>query len=649
MAARQSKSSRQDMADGLRERPLRDLVVRLKRRVEACGADPEHQRSATERLDFVVRKIGYWEVNRRDMPSLPNMPRFHPRPETGKSYSNIPIPARHRHLFNNRKQRTKKWCGSGHAAWCHYLATVEDEVAYYANPPEAATTTVPPTGDEDDFQTLEELKGRDETSIATMAMTLFRCDELDIEPAPLRALKARWKVCRGYLASVKKKKLKDIDFKTLAGFRADCGKKLKEGKSQRTVNGYLSAFRRVLRLCADYCEVKIPSAYREALRDFTKRDCGSIAKSLRKGSGFGRAEIIPMPAKMLRAWLLAVEDDPLHLALTMCSLNLAAGAADLSELTWENRNGAMSYPCVDLKEQVFITQRIKTFTTRWTTTRNGLRVIPMMKRTHAALEAWKGHREGIIDDLSERRALHERIKRAAKARRLRNEGLSHTDIAAELKTPVKSVADILKQPADRREKARSLAAKGYSLRDIVELTGFSKAAVSGYIRDMTVESKPKPRSNRQAIVTPDPNRIFFVPATGRPLVNTENGHSYMRTIFQAICAKAAIKRETDIEYGRVAPAKAGDFVLPKRNGHYIFRRTAATVAGMLGKVPERTLQNFLGHESPEMTRKYLHTPPSDYEGEKIHHDYRQRVRQTDDPIEAIEEFIEKLYDSMKRS
>lgn len=453
----------------------------------------------------------------------------------------------------------------------------------------------------------------------------------------------------GYLRSKNRTKRRDIDHKTLAEFREQCGKKLKDGKSQRTVNGYLSAFRRVLRFCADYCEVRIPSAYREALRDFTKRDCDSMAKSLRKGSGFGRAEIIPMPATMLRAWLRAVDDDPLHLALTMCSLNLAAGAADLSELTWENRTGAIPYPCVDLTNRVFITERIKTFTARWTTTHNGLRVIPMIQRTRAALEAWKRHREGIIVDLSERRAMHGRIKRAAKARRLSNEGLSHTDIAAVLKTPVKSVADILKQSADRREKARSLAAKGYSLRDIVELTGFSKAAVSAYIRDMSVECKPKPRSNRQAIVTPDPNRIFFVPATGRPLVNADTAHSYMRTIFKAICAKAGIKRETDIEYGRVAPAKAGEFMLPKRNAHYIFRRTAATVAGLLGKVPERTLQDFLGHEFPEMTREYLHTPPPDYQGVRIHHNYRMRVRQTDDPIDAIEEFIEKIYDSMKRS
>ena len=114
----------------------------------------------------------------------------------------------------------------------------------------------------------------------------------------------------------------------------------------------------------------------------------------------------------------------------------------------------------------------------------------MMQRTHAALKAWKQHRKDLIVDLSDRRTMHERMKRAATARRLSNEGLSHTEVAAVLKTPVKSVSDILKQPADRREKARSLAAKGYSLRDIVELTGFSKAAVSGYIRDMTVESKP---------------------------------------------------------------------------------------------------------------------------------------------------------------
>jgi len=532
----------------------------------------------------------------------------------------------------------------------HYLASVEDEVASYANPPGATTTTtVPPTEDGDDFQTLDELKGRNDTEIGTMVEILFRLLEQPGADVALDALKARWEVCLGYLATAERTKLKQIDYKTLAGFKTDCSTMLRAGKSLRTVNGYLSSFRRVLRLCADYCEVGIPSAYHEALKNFTKRECDSIAKSLRKGSGFGRAEVIPMPATMLRAWLFAVEDDPLQLALTMCSLNLAAGAVDLSELTWENRSGTTWYPCVDLEEKEFITERTKTFTTRWTTTRNGLRVIPMMRRTHAALEAWLQHREGMIVDLSKRRAMHERIKRAAKARRLRNEGLSHTDIAAALKTPVKSVADILKQPADRREKARSLAAKGYSLRDIVELTGFSKASVSTYIRDITANSTDKPRSNRHTIVTPDPNRVFFVPTTGRPLVNTETHHDYVDTIFKDVCVKAGIKREADILKGRVPQEKAGKLVLPMRNGHYIFRRTAATIAGMLGKVPERTLQNFLGHASPEMTRKYLHKPPSDYNGERIHHDYHINIHQTDDPIEAIEEFVETIYKSMNES
>jgi len=623
-------------------------VARLKRQIAGCGADSEHRRPATEKLDFVVGKIGYWKVNRRDMPSLPNMPRFHPNAETGKSYSNIPIPALHRHLFNNRKQRTKKWRGSGLVAWCHYLATVEDEVAYYADRPGAAATTIPPSGQEDAHRALEELKGRDDESIGVMATCLFRSGRLHIEPAPLKALDAQWKVCLGYLARQGRTKLKDIDYTTLAGWRADCGTMLKRGKSLRTVNGYLSAFRRVLRFCADHCEVRIPSGYCDALKDFTKQECDSMAKSLRKRSGFGRAEIIPMPAAMLRDWLRAVEDDPLHLALTMCSLNLAAGAIDLSELTWEDRSGAMAYPCVDTKRGEFITERIKTFTSRWTTIRDGLRVIPMMRRTRKALAAWQHYSEKLIADLSERRAMAERIKRATTARRLKCEGLSHAEIAASLNTPVSSVADILRQPADRREHARSLAARGYSLRDVVELTGYSKGCVSGYIRDITTNRK-KPRSNRHTMVTPDPNRVFFVPATGRPLVKSLTHSDYVDTIFKDICAKAGIKREADILRGRVPPAKSGEFFLPMRNGHYIFRRTAATIAGMLGKVSERTLQNFLGHNSPEMTRKYLHTPPSDYQGPRVHHDYRVRVRQTDDPIQAIEEFVEKVYGAMKRS
>ena len=116
MAAKQPKTVSQRATDGMRGRPLRDFITRLKRQVEGCEADAENRRLATEKLDSIVKRIGYWKVNRRDMPSLPKMPRFHPLPGSGKSYSNIPIPAPCRHLFGNRMQHTKKWRGSGHAA-----------------------------------------------------------------------------------------------------------------------------------------------------------------------------------------------------------------------------------------------------------------------------------------------------------------------------------------------------------------------------------------------------------------------------------------------------------------------------------------------------------------------------------------------------
>ena len=113
----------------------------------------------------------------------------------------------------------------------------------------------------------------------------------------------------------------------------------------------------------------------------------------------------------------------------------------------------------------------------------------------------------------------------------------------------------------------------------------------------------------------------------------------MRDVFKRVCSEAGIVREADILSKRTPPPKEGTFVLPVRNGHYIFRRTAATVAGMLGGVAERDLQNFLGHRSPEETRKYVRNPPPDYNGSRITPNYRIKLKASGDPIAAIEEFL----------
>jgi len=100
---------------------------------------------------------------------------------------------------------------------------------------------------------------------------------------------------------------------------------------------------------------------------------------------------------------------------------------------------------------------------------------------------------------------------------------------------------------------------------------------------------------------PDPNRVFFVPNTGLPLADRRKHRNFVRDLFDRICDRAGIAREKDGDKDR-SRASADGFVLPKGNGHYIFRRTAATVVGILRGVSESALQHFLGHKNPEMTR-----------------------------------------------
>lgn len=113
----------------------------------------------------------------------------------GKSYSNIPIPQEHRHVFNGRKQRTQKWSGAGIAAWCHYVAAVDEQVVYILDPPEAALTAAPPSSSSGGLNDLESLKGRTDSDIQVMVEVLFHCGipTRMISPKRLTSLRREWK------------------------------------------------------------------------------------------------------------------------------------------------------------------------------------------------------------------------------------------------------------------------------------------------------------------------------------------------------------------------------------------------------------------------------------------------------------------------
>ena len=630
----------------LRGGRLKAFVHRAKHAIAQCDADPEHRQLATDKLDAVLHTVPVWEINHPITPSLPKYPGFTPQPGAGRSFSRIPIPPEHRHLFKGQRQHTKRWTGVGIAAWCHYLAGVENEVEYFKNPPEARRRPAPPTNDTS--EALEQLKGRNNVHIQAMADLYFKSAKVArLSEEARRTIKGQWLIALGYLQRQGRVRVSQIDNNTLDAYRNFCARLIqKQKRSKKTTNDYLRTLRRILGFCRDYGRLDVPP-YTDLLCNFTDKEVLALSKEAGHGMGargFGKAEIIAMPAETIRAWLDVAEKDPFVYALTMCSLNLAAGAADLSDLVFDDTTLTNPLPCVDMKRKLFITKRHKTGVVRWTClTKEGDFAIPMMKRTYRTLKEWLRHREKLIAELTERRSLTERVERAAKARHMKDKGDGNARIAEELGVSVKYVSEILRQPADRRELSRSLAERGYSLRDITEITGFSKGSVSSYIRDITASRPRMPRSNRYAIISPDRNRVFFVPDTGRPLVNSSTRNDYVRNVFNRTCAEAGIVREVDVLAGRVPPPAPGTFVLPKRNGHYVFRRTAATVAGMLGGVPERELQNFLGHRSPEETRKYVRNPPPDYKGGRVSHDYRLELHERRDPVAVIEEFLDACF------
>ena len=626
----------------LRGTRLRGFVDKAKHLVSQCDADPEHRQLAADKLDVVVETVPVWEINHPVTPSLPKCPGFSPQAGAGRSFSRIPIPPEHRHLFKGQRQRTKRWRGSGVAAWCHYVADVENEVEYFKSPPAARRRPAPPA--DDASEALEQMMGRSNVHIHAMADLFFKSARVARLSEQARStIKGQWLIALGYLQRQGRVRLSQIDNNTLDAYRNFCARLIqKQKRSKKTTNDYLRTFRRILEFCRDYGKMDVPP-FNDLLCNFTEKEVLALSKRAGHGMGarrLGKAEIIAMPAETMRAWLDVAEKDAFVHALTMCSLNLAAGAADLSDLVFEDTTATNPLPCVDMKRKLFITKRHKTGVVRWTClTKEGDFAVPMMKRTHHALKAWLKDRDRLIAELTNRRGLTERVERAAKARAMKAGGASNSDIGEEIGVSAKYVSEILRQPSDRRELSRSLAQRGYSLRDIVETTGFSKSSVSGYIREIT-DSRPRlPQSNRFAIVTPDQNRVFFVPDTGRPLVNSNTRNDYVRNVFNRVCTQAGIIREVDILAGRVPPPAPRTFVLPKRNGHYIFRRTAATVAGMLGGVPERELQNFLGHKSPEETRKYVRTPPPDYNGDRASHHYRLELNDRRDPVAVIEEFL----------
>ncbi len=518
---------------------------------------------------------------------------------------------------------------------------MDEYIAYFANPPEAALVAAPANMKEilNDLETLEE---RQDADIQVMAEVLFQSREADdlTSEARLATLRRDWKMFLGYLIRKERTQIRKINRNTLRGFRSELAGVLKEQSLKlRTIDGYLAAARTVLRWCETDCNVKFP-AYSELLANFSQKEVTGLAKQAGYVPGnrkFGESEIIVWSTDALRAWLEAVMDDPFDYAWTMCSLNLAAGAADLSQLPVNDPTMTNGVPCVDMERKLFIASRSKTFEKRWTQIVDGDLVIPMMNRTHTAVGRWLAYRESLVAELSDRREMFRRIQRASEARRLAKEGRNYREIAATLDIPVGSVGGILKQAGDRREHARSLALAGHSVKDIVALTGFSQGSVSSYVRDITAERKRRPRGNRHMIVDPDPNLLFFVPSTGRPLDKNS-----IRDRFERVCRRAGIIREADIEAGRVEGPTNGAFVLPRNNGQYIFRRTAATVAGVLGRVPEDILQRFMAHKKVETTRRYIHDPPAGYEGPRVRHDFSFKLTESEDPTRVIEEFLDHL-------
>lgn len=633
----------------LRGQALRRFVEARKKTIAACDANPDTKAVATAKLDFIAAEVGQWEINRADTPGLPHRPSFYPMPETGKSYSQIPIPIKHREAFKGRKQRTKKWSGSGITAWCHYLAEIDERVAYFADPPEAARLALPKPSRESDLDNLDALKGRSDAAIEEVAAYLFESKVVTerLSHDQLSAIRNGWDLALGYFEDNNRNRLDTLDLNALVGYRNFCAAMLRKSeRTLRTVNGYLGAARRVLGWIKVYCEIDLP-AFGDILMNFTRQEAENLGKQEGHGPGAGPfwcSEMVAMSVPALKKWFAAVEDDPFELALTLCSLNLAAGASDLSDLRFMDDSVQNLRPAVDMKRKQFITYRSKTHAARWTKIlrSSNEHVIPMMNRTRAALKAWIRHRTRLIKELKERADIPTRIDRAKAARRLRDRGRTFMEIADELGLSKWKVHHLLEQPEDRRGWARSLIEAGYSVKDTAGLTGLSVGSVSNYTRDITAKRDKTPRGNRRRIIMPDENRVFFVPNTGHPLVNRSTHKNFVRDLFDRICDRAEIVREKNVEK-KGSRVSTDGFVLPKWNGHYLFRRTAATVAGILGGVSESALQHFLGHKNPEMTRRYLVDPPGPCQGTPMTYECEWDIKRSDDdPIAVIDDFLDRV-------
>lgn len=212
--------------------------------------------------------------------------------------------------------------------------------------------------------------------------------------------------------------------------------------------------------------------------------------------------------------------------------------------------------------------------------------------------------------------------------------MSHAQIGKELGIPAGRVRTILEQPANMSELCQNLARDGYSLNQIVAVTGLSKSTVSYHTEELRKSIGHKPIVRMVLIQEPDDNLVLFHPDTGRPLLG------YIEDMFERLVVDSGVIMEEDIEKGDVEPPPPGTFVLPKLNRHYGLRRTVATVCGMVGGVVVPVLQTFMGHKTPQMTYKYVKMGAG-YTGKRVDHNYQFVLPQRpNDPVGVISDFID---------
>jgi hypothetical protein len=570
-----------------------------------------------------------WDLDHDEFPSLPARPKFSIR-QDGKSYTNIPVPREQRQRHGTR-QIQKRWPQTGVIAWAHYIAAIDEAVAMVASPAEESQPEPELPGLEGVARFVQEPDSSvDDAFTAVLNSTVV--GDIVASQTEVARLKTDIKVSVRFLAKQGCTRLSQLGKPGLLAFRRHCQHLVVNGeKSLRTANGYMAALRRVLKWTREFLEVDVPLHTDSALMNIRPKDLGASARTGLRIIGVG--EIIAMPMQQLKSILLEARKDEFTFALVMCSLNLAAGSKDLTNLQFEDRSGANPRPIVDMKRRLFFTRRGKTGIKRYKMSLPEGYAIRMMTYTHEALTRWITKRTEIAKDLESRKGIRERFQLARETRRLKGAGLSFVQIAEKLGISQYHANDLMELPTSMIEYARMLRRNGHPIMDICEITGLSKASVCRHTKDVAPEGECTNRLNRFSVITPDENLVFFVPLTGRAL-----GH-YVSTVFEGLCDRAGIVRESHILANRVPPPPPGTFILPRGNGHYIFRRTGATIAGMLGEVPESRLQRFLGHKNPEMTRRYLKDPPPDYEGDRMTYDYAVQLTPCKDPIDAIEQFL----------